>query len=87
MTFNINICSIKESYFWFLGLSGVTMVTSLSGSTRDFLKLPFHMFLIMKFQKFSKVKFELIFEKKHLKIPLNTKFQRNQSGGLGVTSI
>ena len=33
---------------------------------------------------FLKVKSELIFEKK---APQNTKFQRNQSGGLGITSI
>ena len=44
VTFNINLCSIKKSYFWFLQLSGVTMATSLSGSTRDFLKLSFDMF-------------------------------------------
>ena len=34
----------QESYFWFPRLSGVTIATSLSGSTRDFLKLSFHMF-------------------------------------------
>ena len=44
VTFNINLLSIKESYFWFPRLSGVTIATSLSGSTRDFLKLSFHMF-------------------------------------------
>ena len=42
--FNINLCSIKKSYFWFPRLSGVTIATSLSGGTRDFLKLSFHMF-------------------------------------------
>ena len=41
---NINLFSIKRSYFWFLRLSGVTMATSLSGGTRDFLKLSFHIF-------------------------------------------
>ena len=41
--FNINLCSIKKSYFWFHRLSGVTMATRLSGSTRDFLKLSFYM--------------------------------------------
>ena len=66
VTFNINLYSIKESYFWFPRLSGVTMVTSLSRSSRDFLKLYFYMSL----QNTS-----------------NTKFQRNQSGGLGVISI
>ena len=44
VTFNINLCSIQKSYFWFLRLSGVTIETSLSGGTRDFLKLSFHMF-------------------------------------------
>ena len=44
MTFNINLFSIKKSYFWFPRLSGVTMATSLSGATRDFLNLSFHMF-------------------------------------------
>ena len=42
-TFNINLWSIKIS-FWFLRLSVFTIGTSLSGSTRDFLKLSFHMF-------------------------------------------
>ena len=44
LTFNINLWSIKKSYFWFPRLSGVTIATSLSGSTRDFLKLSFHIF-------------------------------------------
>ena len=34
----------KKLFFWFPMLSGVTMATSLSGSTRDFLKTSFHMF-------------------------------------------
>ena len=34
----------QKSYFWLPGLSSVTMATSLSGGTRDFLKLSFHMF-------------------------------------------
>ena len=41
--FNINLWSIK-SYFWLTRFSGVTIATSLSRSTRDFLKLSFHMF-------------------------------------------
>ena len=45
LTFNINLYSIKKSYFWFPRLSGVTKGTSLSGSTRDFLKLSFHVSL------------------------------------------
>ena len=44
VTFNINLFSIKKSYFWFPNLSSVTMATSLSGGTRDFWKLSFHMF-------------------------------------------
>ena len=44
VTFNINLCSIEKSCFWFPWLSGVTMATSLSGGARDFLKLSFHMF-------------------------------------------
>ena len=44
VTFNINLWCIKKSYFWFPKLSGVTIATSLLGSTRDFLKLSFHMF-------------------------------------------
>ena len=44
MTFNINLFSIKKSYFWFLRLSGVTIATSLLGGSRDFLKLSFDVF-------------------------------------------
>ena len=33
----------KEKLFWFPRLSGVTIATSLSESTREFLKLPLHM--------------------------------------------
>ena len=44
VTFNINLFSIKKRYFWFIRLFGVTMTTSLSGGTRDFLELSFHMF-------------------------------------------
>ena len=53
-------------------LSGVTIATSLSGSTRDFLKLSFHMFPSNKILKVFKAKSELIFEKrttKNLQIP------------------
>ena len=31
VTFNINLFSIKKSYFWFPGLSIVTTATNLSG--------------------------------------------------------
>ena len=44
VTPNINLCSIKKSYFWFPKLSSVTMATSLSGSTQDPLKLLFYIF-------------------------------------------
>ena len=44
MTFNINLWSIKKSFFWFPKLSGVTITRSLLGSSRDFLKLSFNMF-------------------------------------------
>ena len=45
--------SIKKSNFW---LSGVTIETSLSGSTRDFLKLSFHMFPFNEILKVFKSK-------------------------------
>ena len=48
--------------FWFPRLSGVTIATSLSGSTLDFLKLSFHMFPYNEFLKFLQVKSDLIFE-------------------------
>ena len=83
VTFNINLWGIKKSYFWFVRLSSVTMATSLSGGTRDLLKISFHMFPCNEILKVFKSKIW----RKHLKIPLNTKFQRNQSGGLEVTSI
>ena len=41
---NTDLWSIKKSYFWFPRLSGVAIATSLSGSTRDFVKLSLHMF-------------------------------------------
>ena len=41
---NVNLRSIK-SHVWFPRLSGVTIATSLSGSTRYFLKLSFHLSL------------------------------------------
>ena len=34
----------QKSYFWFPMLSAVTIATSFSESTRDFLKLSLHMF-------------------------------------------
>ena len=84
VTFNINLFSIKKSYFW---LSSVTMATSLSGGTRDFLKLSFHMFPCNEILK--------VFKSKNLsrylkKSPRNTsKYQSlaKSVGGLGITSI
>ena len=84
VTFNINLGGIKKSYFWLPRLSSVTMATSLSGGTRDFLKLSFHMFPYDEILKVFKSKIWVDIWRKHFKIPLNTKFQRNQSGGLGV---
>ena len=40
----ILIYAASKNYFWVPRLSGVTMATSLSGSTRKFLKLSFLMF-------------------------------------------
>ena len=56
VAFNINIWSIKKSYFWFSRLSGVTIATSFSGSIRDFLKLSFHMFPYSEILKVFKSK-------------------------------
>ena len=56
VVFNINLWTIKKSYFWFPRLSGVTIATSLSGSTQDFLKLPFHMFPYNEISKIFKGK-------------------------------
>ena len=61
VTFNINLWNIKKSYFWFSRLSGVTIATSLSESTRDFLKLSFHMFPYYEILNVSKS--DLIFER------------------------
>ena len=49
MMFNTNLWSIKKGYVQFPRLSGVTIRMSLSLSTRDFVKLLFHIFLITKF--------------------------------------
>ena len=49
VTFNINLFSIKKSYFWFPGLSSVTMATSLSGVLEIFWGYLFICFLIKKF--------------------------------------
>ena len=63
------------------------MTTRLSGGTRDFPQLSFQMFPYNEILKFSKVKSELIFKESTPKIPLNTRFQGNQSGGLAITII
>ena len=67
----VNLWSIKKSYFWSPRLSGVTIATSLSGSTRDFLKLSFHMFPYNEILKVFKSKIWLDIWNKHPKIPLN----------------
>ena len=85
--FYINLFSIKKSYFWFPRFSSVTIATSLSGGTLDFLKLSFHMFPYNEILKVFRSKIWVDIWENHLKIPPNTKFQRNQSGSLGVTSI
>ena len=59
VTFNIDLWSIKKGYFWFPRLPGITIATSLSGSTRDFLKLSFHMFSYNKILKVFKSKIGL----------------------------
>ena len=46
----------SKIYFAFLRLSGVAMATSLSGSTRYFLKLSFHMFRYNEILKVFKSK-------------------------------
>ena len=56
VTFNINLWSIKESYFWFPRLFGFIMAMSLSGNTRDFLKISSHMFIYNKILKVFKSK-------------------------------
>ena len=75
VTFKINLWSIKKSYFWFPRLSGVTIAMSLSGSTRDFMKLSFHIFPYSEILKVFKSKIWLDIWNKHPKIPLNMKFQ------------
>ena len=78
MTFNVNLFSIKKSYFWFSMLSSFTMATSLSGSTRDFLKLSFHMFPYNEILNVLKSKIWFNIWRKHLKIPPNTRFYWNR---------
>ena len=56
MTYKINLWSIKKSYFRFPRLFVVTIVTSLLGSTRDFLKLSLHMFPFNEILKVFKSK-------------------------------
>ena len=66
LTLILILCGIKNSYFWFPRLSGVTMATSLSGSTRDFLILSFHMFPYNKILKVFKSKIWIDIWKKAL---------------------
>ena len=46
----------QKKFFWFSRLSCVTIATSLSGSTGDFLKLSFYMFLYTEILKVFKIK-------------------------------
>ena len=53
----------QKSYFSFRRLFGVTIAMSLSGSTRDFLTLSFHMFPYNEALKiFESKQSDLIFE-------------------------
>ena len=81
VTFNISLWNIRKRYFWFPKLSGVTISTSLSGSTRDFLKISFHMFPYNEILKVFKSKIWLDIWNKHPNIPLNTRFHPNQWKG------
>ena len=80
VTFNINLFSIKKSYFLLLSLSSVTMATSLSGGTQDFLKLSFHMFPYNEILKVFKVKSDLIFEESTSKYPQTQNFSEISKG-------
>ena len=62
-------------------LSSVTMATIFLGGTRDFQKLSFHMFPFNEILKVFKSEIGVDIWRKHLKIPPNTKFHRNQLGG------
>ena len=62
MICNFNLWSIKKSYFSFPRFFSVTMATSLSGGTGDFLKLLFHVFSYNEILKVLKVTSELIFK-------------------------
>ena len=77
----------QKSYFWFPMLSDVTMATSFSESTRDFLKTSFHMFPYNKILKSFESNIWLNIWNNHSKILPNAKFQPNQQRDLGVTSI
>ena len=86
--FEQSVKTLFNESFSLLGwLSRVTMATSSLGGTRDFLKLSFHMFPYNEILNVFKSKLWVDIWRKHFKIPLNTKVQGNQSGGLGVTNI
>ena len=70
----------QKGYFWFPRLSSVTIATSLSGSTPDFLKLLFHMFPYNEIVKVSKVKSDSIFETSTPKYPLISNFSQISEG-------
>ena len=56
------------------------MTTSLSGGTRDFRKLSFHMFPYNEILKVFKVKSELIFEESTSKYPQIPNFSKISQG-------
>ena len=57
------------------------MATSLSGGTRDCLKLSFHMFPYNEILKVLKVKSELIFQESTSKYPKIPNFSKISQGG------
>ena len=79
VTFNINLFSIKKSFLVPYVVQRYHGNEFVRG-TRDFLKLSFHMFPYNEILKVFKSKIWFDIWRKHLKIPPNTKFQRNQSG-------
>ena len=70
---------MKKVISGLLGYPALTMATSLSGGTRDFLKLSI-CFLITRFLKFSKVKSDLIFEESATKYPQIPNFSEISEG-------
>ena len=87
LTFNINLFSIKNVIFGYLGYPVLPWQRVYQGVLEIFWSDRSIFFLITKFETFLEVKSELIFEKKHPKIPLITKCEPNQSGGLSYEHL